>query len=120
MVDRRRLRRLKALAQKGGLVIQLRNGKTEVFSEHVPLYLWALEVEEGIEAEEGIEPSEPTTVHGREALALREALENATPESLAAYERKNREYLELGAVLKQSHEDIYGEKKTKKVAVNEE
>jgi hypothetical protein len=41
MVERRRLRRLKALAQKGGAVVQLRNGNTEVFSEHAPLYLWA-------------------------------------------------------------------------------
>ena len=88
MVDRRRLRRLKALAQKGGVVVHLRNGKTEVFSEHAPLYVWAADVEEGMEAEEGIEPSEPTTSHGREALALREALENATPESLIEYEER--------------------------------
>ena len=120
MVDRRRLQRLDEKVQKDGLVVHLRNGETKIFSEHAPLHLWALQLEEAIEAEEGIEPSEPTTVHGREALALREALENATPKSLAAYERKNREYLELGAVLKQSHEDIYGEKKTKKVAANEE
>jgi hypothetical protein len=86
VVERRRLRRLKALAQKGGVIVQLRNGKTEVFSEHVPFYLWAAEVEEEMEAEEGIESSEPTTSHGREALALREALENATPESLTEYE----------------------------------
>jgi hypothetical protein len=87
VVDRRRLRRLKALAQKGGVVVQLRNGKTEVFSEHAPFYLWALEVEEGMEAEEGnFVPSEPTSTQGREALALREALENATPESRAEYE----------------------------------
>jgi hypothetical protein len=109
MVDRRRLQRLEEKAQKHGLVVHLSNGETEVFSEHAPLYLWALEVEEGIEAEEGREPSEPTTPQGREALALREALENATSESLAAYERKNREYLKLGAVIKQSHEDIYGD-----------
>jgi hypothetical protein len=88
VVERRRLRRLKALAQKGGVVVQLRNGKTEVFSEHAPFYLWAAEVEEGMEAEEGIESSEPTTLHGREALALREALENATPESLIEYEER--------------------------------
>ena len=88
MVDRRRLRRLKALAQKGGVVVQLRNGKTEVFSEHAPFYLWAADVEEGMEAEEGIESSEPTTLHGREALALREALENAKPESLIEYEER--------------------------------
>jgi hypothetical protein len=88
MVERRRLRRLKALAQKGGVVVQLRNGKTEVFSEHAPFYLWAADVEEGMEAEEGIEPSEPTTSHGREALALREALEKATPESRAEFEER--------------------------------
>ena len=88
MVDRRRLRRLKALAQKGGVVVQLRKGKTEVFSEHAPFYLWAADVEEGMEAEEGIKPSEPTTPHGWEALRLREALENATPESRAGYEAR--------------------------------
>jgi hypothetical protein len=88
VVERRRLRRLKALAQKSGVVVQLRNGKTEVFSEHAPFYLWALEVEEGMEAEEGISPSEPTTLHGWEALRLREALEHATPESRAGYEER--------------------------------
>jgi hypothetical protein len=88
VVDRRRLRRLRALAQKGGVVVQLRNGKTEVFSEHAPFYLWVADVEEGMEAEEGIEPSEPTTPQGREALALRETLQNATPESRAEYEER--------------------------------
>jgi hypothetical protein len=89
VVERGRLRRLKALAQKGGVLVQLRNGKTEVFSEHAPLYLWALEVEEGIEAEEGnFTPSQPTTPHGWEALRLRKALENATPESLIEYEER--------------------------------
>jgi hypothetical protein len=88
VVDRRRLRRLKALAQKGGVVVQLLNGKTEVFSEYAPFYLWAADVEEGMEAEEGIEPSEPTSPQGREALALREALQNATPESRAGYEER--------------------------------
>ena len=90
MVERRHLRRLKvALAQKCGVVVQLGNGQMEVFSEHVPLYLWALEVEEGIEAEEGnLAPSEPTTPQGREALRLRHALENATPECHAEYEAR--------------------------------
>ncbi len=41
-----------------------------------------------MEAEEGIEPSEPTTPQGREALRLRHALENATPESRAEYEER--------------------------------
>jgi hypothetical protein len=89
VVERRRLRRLKALAQKGGVVVQLRNGKTEVFSKHAPLYLWALEVEEGMEAEEGnFVSSEPTSTQGREALALREALEHATPQSRTEYEER--------------------------------
>ena len=89
MVDRRRLRRLKALAQKGGVVVQLRNGNTEVFSEDASLYLWALEVVEGIEAEEGnVAPSQPTTPHGWEALRLRNALENATLESRAGYDAR--------------------------------
>ncbi len=40
-------------------------------------------------AEEGnVAPSEPTTPHGWEALRLRKALENATPESRAEYEAK--------------------------------
>ncbi len=81
--------RLMAEAQRGGVVVQLRNGKTEGFSEHAPFYLWAADVEEGMEAEEGnFAPSEPTTPHGREALRLREALENATPESRAGYEER--------------------------------
>jgi len=88
VVDRRRLRRLKAAAQRGGVVVHLRNGKTEVFSKHAPFYLWAADVEEGMEAEEGIAPSEPTIPHGWEALRLREALENATPESRAGYEER--------------------------------
>jgi hypothetical protein len=89
VVDHRRLRRLKALAQKGGMVVQLRNGKTEIFSEHAPFYLWAADVEEGMEAEEGnFAPSEPTTPHGWEALRLRNALENATLESRAEYEER--------------------------------
>ena len=89
MVDRRRLKRLKALAQKGGVVVYLRNGKTEVFSEHAPFYLWAADVEEGIEAEEGnFAPSEPTSTQGWEALWLRHCLENATPQSRAGYEER--------------------------------
>jgi hypothetical protein len=70
------------------VVVHLRDGRTEVFSERAPFYLWAADVEEGMEAEEGIEPSEPTTSHGREALALREALEKATPESRAEFEER--------------------------------
>ncbi len=88
MVTRRQLQRLKQAAERGGVVIERRDGTSAVFSEHAPLALWALEVEEGMEAEESIEPSEPTTPHGREALRLREALENATPESRAGYEAR--------------------------------
>ena len=89
MVERRRLRRLKALAQKGGVVVQLRDGGTEVFSEHAPFYLWAADVEDGLLEEEGLPPlGEPTTPQGREALWLRHCLENATPESRAGYEAR--------------------------------
>jgi hypothetical protein len=88
MVTRRQLQRLKQAANRGGVVIERRDGTSEVFSEHAPLTLWALEVEEGMEAQEGIKPSEPTTPHGWEALRLREALENATPESLIEYEER--------------------------------
>jgi hypothetical protein len=88
MVTRRRLQRLKQAAKRGGVVIERRDGTSAVFSEHAPLALWALEVEEGMEAQEGIKPSEPTTPHGWEALRLREALENATPESRAGYEAR--------------------------------
>jgi hypothetical protein len=71
------------------VVVHLSNGGTEVFSEHAPFYLWAADVEEGMEAEVGnFAPSEPTTPHRWEALRLREALENATPESRAEYEAK--------------------------------
>ena len=89
MVERRRLRRLKAAARRGSLVVQLRDGKTEVFSKHAPFYLWAADVEEGMEAEEGnFAPSEPTTPHGWEALRLRHALENTTPQSRTEYEER--------------------------------
>jgi hypothetical protein len=109
MVDRRRLQRLEEKVQKHGLVIHLRNGETKVFSEHAGFYLWALELEEGIEAAEGREPSDPATPHSREALALRKALENATLASRTEYEEKNREYLQLGAVIRESHEAVYGD-----------
>ena len=88
MVTRRQIQRLKQAAKWGGVVIERRDGKSAVFSEHDPLALWALEVEEGIEAQEGIAPSEPTMRHGWEALRFREALENATPESRAGYEER--------------------------------
>ena len=53
MVGRRRLTRLEAKAQGGGVVVHLRDGRTEVFSERTPFYLRAADVEEGMEAEEG-------------------------------------------------------------------
>ena len=88
MVDRRRLRRLEAETQREGIVVRLEDGSTEVFSKYAPFYLWAADVEEGMEAEEGISPSEPTTPQGRDALRLRHALEKAMPESLAEYEER--------------------------------
>jgi hypothetical protein len=36
MVTRRQLQRLKQAAKRGGVVVQLRNGKTEIFSKHAP------------------------------------------------------------------------------------
>ncbi len=70
-------------------MVQLREGKTEVFSEHAPFYLWAADVADGMRDEDGLPPlGEPTTPQGREALRLREALENATPESRAQYEER--------------------------------
>jgi hypothetical protein len=99
MVDRRRLRRLEKKAQKDGVVVQLLNGETKIFSQFSPFHLWALELEEGIEALKGDEPSEPTTPQGREALELREALENATPQSKAAFERDHYSWIKLGELL---------------------
>jgi hypothetical protein len=70
-------------------VVRREDGSTEVFSKCAPFYLWAPEVEEGMEAEKGnFAPSEPTTPRGREALRLREALQNATPESYAEFYAK--------------------------------
>jgi hypothetical protein len=86
VVDRRRLRRLEAETQRDGIVVRLEDGSTEVFSKYSPFYLWAADIEEGMADEERLEPPEPTTPHGWEALALREALENATPASKAANE----------------------------------
>jgi hypothetical protein len=88
VVNRRRLRRLEAETQRDGIVVRLEDGSIQMFSEYAPFYLWVADVEEGMEAEEGIEPSEPTSPQGREALALREALQNATPESRAGYEER--------------------------------
>jgi hypothetical protein len=47
VVDRRRLSRLRTKAQKGGVVVQLRTGKMEVFSGHAPFHLWVADVEKG-------------------------------------------------------------------------
>ena len=88
MVDRRRLRRLKAKAQKGDILVRLADGNTEVYSKYAPFYLWAYMVEEGMAAEEGTELPEPTSPQGIEAQRLHEALENATPESRAQYEAR--------------------------------
>jgi len=89
VVDRRRLKRLETEAQKDGIVVRREDGSIEVFSKYSPFYLWVLEVEEGMKAEKGnFAPSEPTTLHGWEALRLREALQNATPESYAEFYAK--------------------------------
>ena len=83
MVDRRRLRRLETEAQKDGIVVRLEDGSTEVFPKRASLEFCVACWEEGIAAEEGIE----YTWHP-ETKRLKEALENATPESYAEFYAK--------------------------------
>jgi hypothetical protein len=78
-----------------GVVLKLRNGKTEVFSEQAPLHLFAQQFDEAAAAYRGNEPPAPIG----EAAQLREALENATEESRGHYERRNAEFLELADAL---------------------
>ena len=103
MVDRRRFKRLMQAIVDPGTVVKLKNGKTEVFSEHAPLALFALQFDEGKAAYTGTESPTPTTSpQMEEAFRLREALANATPESRAYYEHKNVEFLQLADVLEKS------------------
>ncbi len=83
MVDRRRLSRLRTKAQEGGMVIELKDGSTEVFPKRASLEFCVACWQEGIAAEEGFE----YTWHP-ETKRLKEALENATPESYAEFNAK--------------------------------
>jgi hypothetical protein len=102
VVDRRSLKRLMDAIVDPAVVVKLKNGKTEVFSEHAPLSLFALQFDEAKAAYEGVELPEPTTPQMEEASRLREALENATPESRADYEYKNGKFLVLADVIERS------------------
>ena len=106
MVSRRQLQRLKEAAKKGAVVIQLRDGSMEAFSQMAPLALFGVEVDEEGAAYAGVPPEEPTAAQGREALRLREALTNATPESRATYETQYAEFLHLVDVLERSRKEV--------------
>jgi coenzyme F420-reducing hydrogenase beta subunit len=83
MVDRRRLSRLRTKAQEGGMVIELKDGSTEVFPKRASLEFCVACWQEGIAAEKGIEYS-----WHPETNRLKKALENATPESYAEFNAK--------------------------------
>ncbi len=102
MVDRRRLKRLKEAAKQGAVVIQLRNGETRVFTQWAALGLFSLQMDEAM----GVPPEEPADSRYEEALALREALEHATPASRANYEEQCREFLHIIEVIRRSREEI--------------
>ena len=106
MVSRRQLKRLKEGLKQGAVVIETRDGRMEAFSEMTPLALFGLEVEEEMATYKGVPPEEPTTPQQREALRLRQALKDATPESRASYEEQCREFLEIVEVLRRSREEI--------------
>ena len=101
-----RLTRLERLAKQGGMVIKTTDGRMEVFSEMAPLALFSLEVDQERAAYTGTPQEEPTTPQQREALRLRQALKDATPESRAAYEEQSREFFEMVEVLRRSREEI--------------
>jgi hypothetical protein len=105
MVNRRQLKRLKEAAKQGAVVIQLRNGRTEVFSERAALGLFSLQMDEVL-AHKGVLPEEPTAPQYEEALRLRQALEDATPESKAAYQEQCREFFHIIEVLRRSREEM--------------
>ncbi len=106
MVDRRQLKRLKEAVMQGAVVIETRDGRTEVFSERAALGLFSLQMDEERAAYYGVPPEEPTDARYEEALRLRQALEDATPESRAAYEEQCREFLHIIEVIRRSREQI--------------
>jgi hypothetical protein len=76
VVERRRLSRLRTKAQQGGIVIELKDGSTEVFPECASLEFCVACWEEGMAADKGEEYTwDP------EMERFKKALENATPES---------------------------------------
>jgi hypothetical protein len=104
---RSRLKRLKEGLEQGAVVIQLRNGETRVFSERAALGQFSLQMNEDIAAYGGVPLDEPTSSPKyEEARALRRALEDATPESRAAYEEQCHRFLHLINVLRRSHEEM--------------
>jgi hypothetical protein len=107
MVSRRQLKRLKEAVKQGAVVIHLRDGRTEVFSERAPLSLFSLQMDEERAAYHGVPPEEPTEdPRYEEALRLREALENAMPESKAAYQEQCREFFHIIEVIRRSREEV--------------
>ena len=106
MVSRRQLKRLKEGLKQGGVVIETRDGRTEVFSEMAPLSLFSIQMGEDRAAYNRVPPEEPTSPQQREALRLRQALEDATPESRAAYEEQCHEFFHIIEVLRRSREEM--------------
>jgi hypothetical protein len=107
MVSRRQLKRLREAVRQGAVVVETRDGRMEAFSEMTPLALFGLEVEEEMATYNGVPPpEEPSTPQRREALRLRQALKDATPESRAHYKELCREFLEIVEVLRRSRQEI--------------
>jgi hypothetical protein len=106
MVSRRQLKRLKEGLKQGAVVIETRDGRMEAFSEMAPLALFSLEMAEERAAYHGVPPEEPTAPQWREALRLRQALKDATPESRANYKEQCREFFEIVEVLRRSREEV--------------
>ena len=104
VVDRRRLRRLREAATKqGAIVVETRDGRTEVYSEWAALGLFSLGMDEAL----GVSSAEPTEdPRYGEALRLREALANAIPASKAAYEEQNFEFLHTIKVIERSRKEM--------------
>jgi acyl-CoA thioesterase len=105
MVSRRQLKRLKEGLKQGAVVVETRDGRTEVFSERAPLGLFSLQMDEVL-AHKEVAPEEPTDARYEEALRLRQALEDATPESKNAYEEQCHEFFHIIKVLRRSREEM--------------
>jgi hypothetical protein len=106
MVTRRQLKRLKEGLKQGAVVIETRDGRTEVFSEMAPLSLFSIQMGEERAAYNGVPPEEPPSPQQREALRLRQALKDATPESRRNYEEQCYGFLHIIEVLRRSREQI--------------